>query len=151
MFAVERARHAAAQKRGGGAVHVALDDVGEPVDPRGRTPEQVLDDAWRAELLQQAQRRLQAELEQNGRALHWALFREWFLDDSVGDGAALDHATLAARHGITRTDVSNWLDHGKRRYRALLRELVADTCADDAELQQELQWLFGRADAGGRA
>lgn len=150
-FAIERARHAATQKRGGAATHVALDDVGEPVDPRGRTPEQVLDDAWRAELLQQAQRRLQAELEQNDRALHWALFRDWFLDDSVGDGAALDHATLAARHGITRTDVSNWLDHGKRRYRALLHELVADTCTDDAELQQELQWLFGSATAGGRA
>lgn len=138
-FSLERLRRENAQKRGGGARHLALDEVAEPVDARGRTPDQVLDDAFRAELLLQAQRRLQQELERSGRAVHWALFRDWFL---VG-GDQPDHGTLAARHGITRTDVSNWLDHGKRRYRTLLRELVADTVGDADALRDELRWLFG--------
>lgn len=138
-FSLEQLRRAAAQKRGGGVRHVAIDGVAEPIDARGRTPDQVLDDAWRAELLRQAQQRLQHELVHSGREVHWALFRDWFL---VG-GDQPDQATLASRHGITRTDVSNWLDHAKRRYRALLRDLVADTVRDAEALQEELRWLFG--------
>lgn len=140
-FALEQLRKANAHKRGGGAVHTALADGDEPVDPAGKTPDQVLDDAWRAELLQRAQVQLQRELESGGRAVHWALFRDYFL--AAGDEP--DHAALAQRHGVTRTDVSNWLDHGKRRYRAILRQLVADTVTTDDELQEELRWLFGAA------
>lgn len=145
-FANEQLRKNRAQKRGGGATMTSLEDAGEPVDPMGRTPDQVLDDEWRRELLVTAQSRLQQELEGNGRAHHWAVFRDWFL---VGDDG--DHATMAVRHGITRTDVSNWLDHGKRRFRAILRELVADTVGNEADLQDELRWLFGDAGTRGEA
>jgi RNA polymerase sigma-70 factor (ECF subfamily) len=140
-FAIEQARRAAATKRGGGVEHTGLDALHEPVDPRARSPEQALDDAWRRELLQHAQELLQRELEQGGRGVHWALFRDYFL----AEGDEPDHAALAERHGITKTDVSNWLDHAKRRYRAILRSVVADTVGDEEELQQELQWLFGSA------
>ena len=138
-FATERWRRSQAQKRGGGIDTTTLDETSEPIDPRAATPDQVLDDAWRRELLLRAQEKLQNELETHGRTVHWALFRAWFLDTDEPP----DHATLAARHGISRTDVSNWLDHGKRRYRALLRDLVADTVSTEAEMQEELRWLFG--------
>jgi RNA polymerase sigma-70 factor (ECF subfamily) len=138
-FAIERVRHAKAQKRGGGQPAESLALGEEPIDAAGRTPDQVLDEQWRAELLTVAQQRLQAELEAAGKAVHWALFRDLFL----GAEAPPSHAELAARYGISRNDVANWLDHGKRRYRALLREAVADTVRDEAELAAELQWLFG--------
>jgi DNA-directed RNA polymerase specialized sigma24 family protein len=140
-FAIEQHRRRQAAKRGGGATHHALDAVAEPGDPDVRAPEQALDDQWRRELLERAVARLQDELASNGRALHFAVFRDWFL---AGDDA-LDHGTLAARHGITRTDVGNWLDHGKRRYRALLTELVRETVSDPEALHDELAWLFGPA------
>ncbi len=124
-FASEQWRKQKAQKRGGAVATTSLDHAREPIDAIGRTPEQVLDDEWRRALLERARDALQRELEGNGRALHWAVFRDWFLTG----GEQPDQDTLAARHGITRTDVSNWLDHGKRRYRALLRETVADTVA----------------------
>lgn len=145
-FANQRRRAERAHKRGGGAVPASLDAADEPADARQRTPDEVLDDAWRAELLATAQQRLQRELEAGGRPVHWALFRDWFLADGADE---LDHAALASRHGVSRTAVSNWLDHGKRRYRAILRELVAETVAGDDELQQELRWLFGPAGAKG--
>jgi DNA-directed RNA polymerase specialized sigma24 family protein len=145
-FATEQWRKANAQKRGGGVTMTALGDGSEPADPSSRTPDQTLDDAWRRELLEQARVRLQRELEGNGRPVHWALFRDWFL----ADDAPLDHAALAARFGITRTDVANWLDHGKRRFRAILRDLVADTVGSEDELQDELRWLFGPAAPGGQ-
>jgi RNA polymerase sigma factor (sigma-70 family) len=142
-FATEQWRRARAQKRGGGTTTVAL-DAAESADARERTPEQALDDAWRRELLATAQQRLRRELEDGGRATQWAVFRDHYL--AAGDEP--DHATLAARHGITRTDVSNWLDRAKRRYRAVLRELVADTVTTPDELEAELRWLFGTAAAG---
>lgn len=145
-FAIERLRRERAQKRGGGVAAASFDDVGEPADPRGRTPDQELDDAWRRELLTKARQMLQQELESGGRAVYWALFHDWYLAEADD----VDHATLAARHGITRTDVSNWLDHGKRRFRALLRQVVADTVSSPHELEDELRWLFGSA-TGGRS
>ena len=144
-FATEQWRKSTAHKRGGAITTTSLDHAREPIDLAGRKPDQVLDDEWRRALLERARDELQRELESNGRALHWLVFRDWFLTG----GEQPDQATLAARHGISRTDVSNWLDHGKRRSRALLRAAVADTVASEDELQQELHWLFG--DAGGGA
>ncbi len=142
-FAIEQHRRATARKRGGEAARASLQDVAEPVDERGRSPEQVLDDAWRRELLQRAETRLRDELQGGPRATYYLLFRDYFLTDEP-----VDHATLAQRHGITKTDVANWLDHGKRRYRAILRELVTATVAGADDLHGELAWLFGQAGTG---
>ncbi len=139
-FAIERLRRERATKRGGGAQHASLEDVAELVDHDAQAPDEALDQAWRRELLAKAQSALQHELETGGRAVHWALFRDWYLAEED-----LDHATLASRHGISRTDVSNWLDFGKRRYRALLRDIVSDTVSSPEELEEELRWLFGPA------
>jgi len=138
-FAIEHFRREAAQKRGGGLVHVTIEAAAEVADERTPTPDEVLDASWRRELLERARQLLEAELTASGRATHWRLFAEYFLDDE----AAPDHRALASRHGITTTDVSNWLDHAKRRYRALLRALVAETVGSEEELQVELHWLFG--------
>ena len=142
-FTIERARRASAQKRGGGVAHAPLD--AEPVDPDAVTPDQALDEAWRRELLERAHDQLRRELEGTPREVRYRLFRDYFF----ADGDQPTHALLAARHGCTTNDVSNWLDHGKRRYRAILRSLVADTVTREDELDEELRWLFG-AD-GGRA
>ena len=139
-FAIEQARRRLAGKRGGGRAHLPLDDAHDLADPRAGTPDQALDASWRRALLERAAALLEAELAAAGKHTHWLVFRDYFLADD-GD----DHAAIALRHGITRNDVSNWLDHGKRRYRALLRGLVLDTVAGEDELQAELRWLFGPA------
>jgi RNA polymerase sigma-70 factor (ECF subfamily) len=138
-FATDRRRRENADRRGGGRVHEPIDPERDPVDPRGITPDQALDAAWRRELLERARDRLQEELEQAGRRTYFQVFRDYFLaeDDDV------DYRALADRHGVSRTDVSNWLDYSKRRYRAILHALVRDTVRDDDELQDELRWLFG--------
>jgi hypothetical protein len=140
-FAIERWRHETAEKRGGGQAHEPIGDEHDRADPRSPTPDQVLDQEWRRELLERARAQLETELVTAGKETHWLLFRDWFLDE--GDGEAADYRALAARHGITRTDVSNWLDHAKRRYREILRALVVETVRDEDELQAELRWLFG--------
>ena len=140
-FAIDHVRRQGAEKRGSGRACEPLDAEHERADPRSPTPDQVLDEAWRRELLERARQMLEAELDADGRRTYWLVFRDWFLDECLD----LDHAALAARHGITKTDVSNWLDHAKRRYRDILRGLVLETVTDEAELEVELRWLFGTA------
>lgn len=145
-FCIDLRRRETAGSRGGGRPHAALDAVVEPPADGTPSPDQVLDEAWRRALLERARQQLHAELEAGGRGVRYTLFHDAFLAD---DGAARpSHAELAARHGITRNDVSNWLDDAKRRYRTLLRELVRETVTDAAELQEELAWLFGPARGG---
>jgi RNA polymerase sigma-70 factor (ECF subfamily) len=145
-FALEHARKQTAEKRGGGRLHEPIDEAGSPPDPKSPTPDEALDAAWRRELLRRARDLLEADLASGGRGPYFHVFRDYFLDESADDP---DHAALAARYGITRADVSNWLDHAKRRYRAILRALVVDTVSDEESLREELAWLFGPA--GGNA
>ncbi|MBL9079206.1 MAG: hypothetical protein JNL08_17015 [Planctomycetes bacterium] len=138
-FAIEQARRAAAQKRGGAIEHTSLDGAAEPADPNGTEPDAALDAAWRCELLERAHEQLRQEHEGTPRAVRYRLFRDYFL----ADADAPTHRELAARHGCSTTDVGNWLDATKRRYRAILRALVAETVTREDELQDELRWLFG--------
>lgn len=138
-FAIEHVRREQASKRGGDLVKESIEAAELVVDDRARSPEQALDDAWRRELLERAHARLRDELYGNGRAVHWQLFHDFYL----ADGEQPTHQDLCERYEITRADVSNWLDHAKRRYRALLRDLVSETVTTPAELDDELQWLFG--------
>ncbi len=149
-FALDYLAKQEAGKRGGGREPEVLDDTNPPADRRSRTPDEALDDAWRRELIQRARDLLESELSSGGRGTYFFVFRDYFLDESP-DGP--DHAALAARYAITKSDVSNWLDHAKRRFRAILRSLVLDTVNDEASLEEELRWLFGPApakQAGGR-
>lgn len=143
-FTIEQARRRTAAKRGGGQEPASLDSIGDPVDAAGPTPDQALDAAWRRELLERAHAQLRQEFDGTPRAVRYELFRAYFF----AEGEPPTHAQLAARHGVTTNDVSNWLDATKRRYRAILRSLVAETVTREEELQEELRWLFGAAEAG---
>ncbi len=143
-FLTDSARRALAAKRGGGRAVVRIDADDAPFDIEdgaARSPEEILDDAWRAELLARATEELEAVLRDEDAETVFAVFRDYVLD-----GDEVDHATLAARHGIERHTVSNHLQRAKRRYREVLRALVAETTGGDlADLDDELRWLLGRS------
>jgi RNA polymerase sigma-70 factor (ECF subfamily) len=142
-FATDELRRAAAAKRGGGGTPASLDaapeDGGapEPVDRAQPTPEEELDRAWRAALVEAAFERTRLELERGERGLAFAVFRDYYL----APGPEPDYRALAARHGITTTDVSNYLQRTKKAYREHLRALVLDTVANADDLGEELAWL----------
>jgi len=112
----------------------------DPADTRGKSPEDVLDDVWRAEVLARATRALEDELCGQGKELTFRVFQEYFLSDED----EVEYSALAARHGIKASDVSNHLQAAKRRFRAVLKATVADTVTDRDELEGELAWLFGK-------
>jgi len=141
-YAVDALRRGAARKRGGGVAPLSLDAAraDEPsFDPAdaGATPDALLDRAWRAALVEQALERTRAEFEAAGKGAVFAVFRDWYLEP----GAELDQQALAARHGLTRVDVSNYLMRAKRAWRAALRQLVLETVDRSADLEDELRWL----------
>lgn len=109
-------------------------------DPAGRSPQALLDDLWRKELLAQAVDSLEAELRDRGKGVTFEVFRDYFLADSDPD-----YATVAKRYRITTVDVSNHLSYAKKRYRAHLRLAVLETVQNDDDLRAELAWLFEEA------
>ena len=146
-FLVDRARAEQRVKRGGGVHHLALEDGDgglELPDPGGASPEECLDAEWRRGVFARALEELEQELRAGGRDVAWEVFRAYFVDDEE-----LDYAALAARHGITKADVSNHLQRAKERFRGALRRVVIETVGDDDELRAELAWVF--EPRGGRA
>ena len=138
-FWTDELRRRAASKRGGGEAPRALDAGGvpEPAERDLSGPEAALDAAWRAALIDEAFERTRVALEGDGRALQFAVFRDFYL----APGFAPDYRTLAERHGLTTTDVSNFLQRTKKVYREELRALVLDTVANAEDLGDELAWL----------
>lgn len=141
-YALDADRRAVARKRGGDARHVPLEDgasaAGElALAGREPSPEEALDAAWRAELVERALERTRAELEQRGKAVVFAVFRDYFLDPAP----EVDYRAVAEHHGIGPTDVSNHLMRAKALYRAHLSALVLETVRSRDDLDQELAWL----------
>lgn len=137
-FLVNEKRDRSRLKRGGGRAFVPIDSVGPDVAAGGRTPEQILDDEWKKQILARASDRLRDDLTRAGKEKTWRIFDEYFLAGHEGAG----YRDVAARHGITESQVSDHLMAAKRRYRDLLRDLVAETVEDARALDEEWKALF---------
>ncbi|MEM7203496.1 MAG: sigma-70 family RNA polymerase sigma factor [Planctomycetota bacterium] len=146
-YVADRDREHRTHKRGGDRRFVPLAGGGTdsgawqlPADEQ--TPDKILDAAWRTEAIGLAASRLEALLERSGRAVVFAVFRDYFLDPADG----VDYRQLAERHGITTVDVSNYLQRAKLLYREQLRAVVADTVDNRVDLDDELAWLLADAE-----
>jgi RNA polymerase sigma-70 factor (ECF subfamily) len=82
--------------------------------------------------------RLQAEQEAAGKAAQFEHLR----DSLMGDPAALRHAELGARLGMSDDAVKTAVSRLRRRYRELLREEIAHTVSGSAEVEEEIRHLF---------
>jgi RNA polymerase sigma-70 factor (ECF subfamily) len=138
-FATDELRKERAVKRGGALRSVSLDgeEAPEVLDRATPTPDEALDTAWRAALVEAAFERTRLALERSERGLAFAVFRDYYF----AAGPEPDYRALATRHGITTTDVSNFLQRTKYAYREHLRALVLDTVANPQDLGDELAWL----------
>ncbi len=142
-YMTDQVRAGLALKRGGGRKHVSLEEIGEHsgelTDPGSASADQVLDREWRRQLVGRAMAEVQAELEQEGRAVYFRVFEDYFL----GPEGEVDYRQLSDRYELSTHDVSNYLRVAKQRYRTRLRQMVMDTVFDREDLDAELAWLFG--------
>ena len=141
-FLSDQQDRAKAVKRGGDADCLSLDAQSaeeryrlEPVDrmDAGKLYER----RWAMTLLEQALSRLRDDSVATGRPELFERLRDFVAgesEDSCGE--------VAAQLGLTESAVRAALHRLRRRYRELVREAVAHTVADPAEIDAELRYLI---------
>jgi RNA polymerase sigma-70 factor (ECF subfamily) len=134
---------ATALKRGGGRELVSWEEATaegryaqEPAG--GLSPEQIYEMRWAATLLERVLARLREE------SLHPARLE---LFDQLkphlwGEDEATPYAQLATRFNLSVAAIKVTVHRLRRRYREVLREEIAQTVADPAEVDGEIQYLI---------
>src|SRR5262249_44254454 len=99
-------------KRGGHRRFISLEGA-ELSQAGSLSPESAYENAWKRELLLRAATLLKEKYRRRGKDAHFEIFRVCVLDDAP----APTHAELASRHGLSSTDVNNYLMDAKRNFR----------------------------------
>jgi len=132
------------QKRGGGDPHLSLDwqtadtkfQVATQNEP---SPDKAFDREWALALLAKVIERLQQECVAEGRAKLFEQLKT-FLMAGGGDSAQAEVAkSLGMEEGAVRVAIHRL----RKRYRALLRNEIANTLSDAAMVDEEMRALFG--------
>lgn len=134
---------AARQKRGGGVTPLSLDwqDADtryhiEPADPL--SPDKLYDRAWAVTLLERVITRLGDESAAEGKAKLFEILKPCLM---VGK-SAIPYPQAATELGMAEGAVRVAVHRLRRRYRELLREEIAQTLSDPAQVEDELRALF---------
>ena len=134
---------AAAQKRGGHLNQLSLDLAeGESrisLEPAHElTPERLYERQWALTMLELVVDRIKAEYIDAGKERQFELLKGAF----GGDRDRLPYAEIAEELGTTSENARQLGHRLRRRYRELLREEVARTVANPADVDEELANLF---------
>ena len=141
-FLSDQRDRARAVKRGGGAEVLSLDALGGggALSARtGRAPGcgEIYERRWAMTLLEQALNRLREESAAAGKTELFERLRSFVAGESdVTCGEA------AAELGLSESAVRSAVHRLRERYRALVREEIAHTVADPAEIEAEIRYLI---------
>jgi RNA polymerase sigma-70 factor (ECF subfamily) len=141
-LAADQFRRDAAQKRGGGTVRISFDEVVaeeryglEPHD--ARDPEWLFSQAWARELFTSVQAKLRDAFVETGRAEAF----EVLLPFVTCDAPPPSQREVAQKLGATETAAGVLIFRLREKFRALLREAVADTVLRPEDVPGEMAWL----------
>jgi RNA polymerase sigma-70 factor (ECF subfamily) len=126
-----------AEKRGGGRADADLAELEAWLVSDAPSPEASFDRAWALELFQGALRQLELEFQNGRRGGPFELIEQLF-----GFADAPSYEELARRHGMSVPQLKSFVHRTRARLRQLLRERVADTLCDPAEIELEMRALF---------
>ena len=135
-----------ARKRGGDLRFVSWDDWMTEAPSHFSIPEQesdnwsperIFDVRWAATVVERALRRLGDECEKHGRRRVFDVLSSYL----TAEREEVSYANFARVLGMQETAVKNLVHRLRERYRALLREEVAETVGGDHEIDDELRYL----------
>jgi RNA polymerase sigma-70 factor (ECF subfamily) len=148
-FLANEWRREQAQKRGGHVTIASLDIQAaetrytrEPLSAE-RTPEQVYERRWALTLLDNVLRQLESETTAEGKARLFQHLKMYL----TGDEAAPSYAEVATQLEMTEGAAKVAVHRLRQRYRSLLREHIAETVADESEVEAEIRSLFSALSA----
>jgi RNA polymerase sigma-70 factor (ECF subfamily) len=132
-----------AQKRGGVRATLSFDfDAGEEkyhFEPHHElTPETLFERQWAMALLDRVLGRQREEYGRRGQAMQFDLLKVFL----TGDQDRGSHHQVAARLDMSDVAVRTAVYRLRRRYAELLREEIAATVADPAEVDGEIRFLL---------
>ena len=131
------------QKRGSGVPPLSLDwqdsDARYQIDPADNlSPDKIYDRAWAVTVLEQVITRLRDESAADGKARQYEQLKGFLM---VGK-SDIPYAKAAAALELTEGAVRVAVHRLRQRYRELLREEIAQTLSDPAQVEEEMQALF---------
>jgi len=143
-FLINEWKKSRRQKRGGGEKILSLDwqtadtkfQVAATNEP---SPDKAFDREWALALLAKVIERLCAQCAADGKA---RLFDQLKIFLTAGKGA-LSHADAAKKLGMDEAAVRVAVHRLRKHYRVLLRDEIAQTLADAADVDEEMRALFG--------
>ena len=142
-FMTMRWRRKQTGKRGGGTIHVPLDPVladnwyvAEPAEEL--TPEMLYDQQWARSLVDRAHQELESYFDRRNKAVALQHIKRYLW----GEDRDVPYAELAGRAQMSVSAFKSTVHRVRRKYRDLLRAEVAETVADPAEVEDELQHLL---------
>lgn len=145
----ERDRERAA-KRGGGRAQVSLDAEAaegryriEPADDL--TPETLFERRWATTVLERAMRRMHDEAVQAGEERRFEELKTFV----TGEEPAPAHRDVAGRLGMTEAAVGVAVHRMRRKFGQLLRDEIAQTVADPADIDGEVRHLLAALGGSG--
>jgi RNA polymerase sigma-70 factor (ECF subfamily) len=106
-------------------------------EPRNWSPERIFDVRWAASVVEQALRRLAEECESRGRLRMFTALSKYLSLERM----EISYATLSASLGVPEAVIKRVLHQLRVRYRLILREEVAQTVADPADVDNEIRYL----------
>jgi RNA polymerase sigma factor (sigma-70 family) len=152
-FLVNAAERTHTRKRGAGVKFVSWDDWMAEAPSQlsisahaldSLPPEQLFDLRWAATVVEHALRRLREECESKGKRRLFQTLSGYL----TAERDEVSYANLSTSLGIAESAVRKQLYNLRQRYRSLLRDEVAHTVADPAEVEDEIRHLCAALAAG---
>ena len=137
-FLITAYQRSIAQKRGGGSVPIALDDIPEPAAlGEGDSPEAALDRQWARTLMERAHGRLRAEAAM-AKVQHFGTL-ERFLSTEPAHG---EYEALSTTLGLGRNGIAAAVRRLRLRFRDCVRAKIRETVATPADVDEEMRALL---------
>ena len=129
-----------AAKRGGHVIVIPLDSMAEAeaLPASGRAPEEIYDRQWALTVLGAAAERLRREMEAAGHGGRLEVLEPFI----SGAPPGMTYAGAGAALGVTEDRVRSWIFRLRQRRGRIIREVVAETVADAADVDDELRYLL---------
>lgn len=132
-----------AQKRIPKGRLVPLDMVEPPELPQSLTrsdPEDTFRYAWISDLLERVLQQIEAKCYEDGKTVHWYLFRDRLLRPIIERIDPVSIKELRAKYGIEDSaKVSNMIVTIKRRFQTTLRQHLRDSVISDEHVEEEVE------------